>query len=285
MEKYYKFAGVELSVSIPEQWMYKDEKKMAEFRVDSVDNPESFRFELVKNLQSPAGKLVAAYPDYCVYQQKDEEIYYVGSVQSGWENAYIRAVHCGKKHCVQIKTGEYIKAVSEKAVLNSLRAEHLVVGAGGFILHASYIEVDGKAILFTAPSEIGKSTQADLWCKYRQARIINGDRTAVRLENGEAFAAGIPFSGSSKFCKNGTFPLAAIVYLQQAPITTIRKLEGAESFRKIWEGCTVNLWDQKDVKCVVDTVQNLINRVPVYQLSGTADESAVIALEEALKEV
>ena len=31
------------------------------------------------------------------------------------------------------------------------------------ILHASYIDWDGSAILFTGPSGTGKSTQAELW--------------------------------------------------------------------------------------------------------------------------
>ncbi|WP_370839368.1 hypothetical protein [Intestinibacter bartlettii] len=33
-----------------------------------------------------------------------------------------------------------------------------------------------KGILFSAPSGTGKSTQADLWEKYENAEIINGDR-------------------------------------------------------------------------------------------------------------
>ena len=49
-----------------------------------------------------------------------------------------------------------------------------------FILHSAYICVNGKAVLFTAPSGGGKSTQAKLWADHRGARTINGDRTLLQ---------------------------------------------------------------------------------------------------------
>ena len=41
----------------------------------------------------------------------------------------------------------------------------------GIILHSSFINFENKAILFSAPSGTGKSTQADLWKKYKNAEI------------------------------------------------------------------------------------------------------------------
>ena len=142
--------------------------------------------------------------------------------------------------------------------------------------------MDGKAILFTAPSETGKSTQADLWHRLRGAAIHNGDRSAVRWQDGRAYACGVPFAGSSQICENVTLPLAAIVYLRQAPETTIRRLRGAESFRCLWEGCSVNTWDRADVDRISETVLQVLTAVPVFELACTPDESAILALEGVL---
>jgi hypothetical protein len=114
--------------------------------------------------------------------------------------------------------------------------------------------------------------------------VINGDRSAVRLVDGEVCACGIPFAGSSNICKNITLPLGAIVYLKQAPRNQIRRLRGAEAFRKVWEGCSVNTWDKADVAAVSETVQQVVCAVPVYELACTADEQAVKILEEALRQ-
>lgn len=284
MEKYYRFAGVEIAVSIPAERMYDDDRGLAPFRVPEVVEPHRFSFEIVEQFSPPGGEQMAEFPGYRVYRQGEGNVRYIGSVAQGWQNGYIRAEHQGKKHAVQLKASQFQGKIGVKTVLNALEAEHLVVQAGGFILHSSFIEWKGKAILFTAPSETGKSTQADLWRSLRGAQIINGDRAAVQIVNAEVQAAGIPFAGSSQYCENRTLPLAAIVYLKQAPATTICTLQGMEAFRRVWEGVSVNTWNREDVNLALSAVQQVIGQVPVFELACTPDESAVNALEQSLRE-
>lgn len=281
MKRLYAFAGVEISVELPPERMYSEERHLAPFRVDTVAAPHCFRFEIVPSLTPPAGDFAAQTGEFTVYREEKAWVRYVGpSAQP-----YIRAKHQGKDHQVQLLAESFPGTVGTKTVLNAMAAEHLVVEAGGVILHCSYIDWKGKAILFTAPSETGKSTQAELWRVHRGAEIINGDRAAMRYIAGNATAAGIPFSGSSTYCENRELPLAAIVFLGQAPVTAIRRLKGFEAFRRVWEGCSVNSWDREDMTRASDTVTNILSRVPVFELRCTPDESAVIALERALQEV
>ena len=211
MEKYYKFSGVEIAVSIKDEWMYEDDRSLKAFRVDHVDEPHYFKYELEEKLKEPVGEKLASFPDYIVYGKEKKRIRYIGVVSNGWQGAYIRAEHDGRKHHIQMKLGQQ-KSIGVKTVLNAMETEHLLIENNGIVLHASYIEWNNKAILFTAPSGNGKSTQADLWASHRQAEIINGDRAVIRIIDGKIFADGIPFSGSSTYCKNRTLPLAAIEY-------------------------------------------------------------------------
>ena len=282
MEKYYCFAGVEISVCIPDKWMYENDRQLAPFRVTQVEKPERFIFEPVEALSAPTGRLEVLLPGVRVYREDEGYVRYIGSVENGWEHGYIR-VSCGdKEHHVQVRVNDRIPYIGAKTVLNALMGEHLVAEHHGFVFHCSYIDYEGKAILFTAPSGTGKSTQAELWREYRGADIINGDRAAV-CRNGGLFAQGIPFSGSSAYCVNRTLPLTAIVYLSQAPSTGIRKLRGMEAFSRIWEGVSVNAWDRRDVERVSDVVLQVATEIPVYHLACTPDESAVNALEDALR--
>ena len=155
--------------------------------------------------------------------------------------------------------------------------------AGGVILHAAYIAWEEKAILFTAPSGTGKSTQAELWRTYRNAEIINGDRAVILPREGALWAGGLPFAGSSRYCKDRTLPLAAVVYLKQAPETSIRSLKGLEAVRRIWEGVCVNSWNRQDVDTAMGLVEALLGQVPVLELACTPDETAVNALESHLR--
>lgn len=282
MVKYYRFAGVEVAVDIPDIWMYEDDRQLAPFRVQQADNPYIFWFKPVDSLMPPNGKPETVIPGVCVYQENGHDIRYIGSVEDSWEKAYIRAEHREKESYVQVKVSEKINRIGVKTALNAMGAEHLIAKAGGFLFHCAYIDYGGKAILFTAPSGTGKSTQAELWVQYREAEIINGDRAAVCVRDG-VFAEGIPFCGSSSYCSNRTLPLTAIVYLSQAPETSIRKLRGVEAFSKIWEGVSVNTWITEDMEAVSTAVLRVATEIPVYHLACTPDESAVIALEEALR--
>lgn len=278
MRRFYRFAGLEFQVEMQESCAYEDERHLAAFRADSCENPHIFRFDRMEELTPPAGNCEVMQPNFRIYPLEEGHVRYIGG-----EVPYIRAEHHGKQHTVQVKKNSYTDCIGVKTVLESMEIEHLIARNQGFIFHCSYIDHNGRAILFTAPSGTGKSTQADLWAKYRGTEIINGDRAAIRLAEGKLLAEGIPFAGSSQYCKNRSLPIKAIVYLGQAPKTTIRKLQGYEAFSKIWEGVSVNTWDREDLERVSAVVQKVAAEIPIYHMPCTPDESAVLALEEALR--
>ena len=282
MNKLYNIAGVELEVRASEDIIYSDEKKLSEFRVEDVLNPHIYTFDVVEMLDEPEGALVAQYPNYCVYNLGDIYQRYIGTCGAGWENANIRVTHNKRNHSVQVKKSEYFDRITAKTLLNSMAAENMVLEANGVVIHGSFIEHKGKAILFTAPSGTGKSTQAELWKKHRNAKIINGDRAVVRLVGDKAFACGIPFAGSSKYCENAMLSIEAIVCLKQSPLTTIKRLDSLSSFRQIWEECTINTWNSVDVEKAINILIDIIGQIPVFELACTPDESAIIALENEL---
>lgn len=284
MQKHYCFAGVEITVDIPDDRMYAQDRSLEAFRVEAVRDPHVFTFDTVEVLEAPEGEWTATLPGLRVYRDGNRHITYVGAAEENWENSYLRVLHEGKSHQVQVRAAVYPGRIGVKAVLNSLEAERLVTQAHGFVFHCSYIAVGDRAILFTAPSGTGKSTQADLWHALRGAEIINGDRAVIRCPDHRVMACGIPFSGSSSYCGNRELEIAAIVYLGQAPVTSIRRLRGYTAFARIWEGCSVNTWETKEMARVSDLAARVAASVPVYYLPCTPDESAVKALENALRE-
>lgn len=279
MKKFYRFAGIDLEIDIPDAWMYECDRYLAPFRVGSAKDPYVFRFEMVPELLPPAGECLA---NTCSMRVYPDGTRYIGTVEKSWERGYMQVIPNGRHHRVLLKSSNFLGGIGVNQVLTALGAEHLMAQNGGFVFHCSFVAVNGKAILFTAPSGTGKSTQADLWNRHRGAPIYNGDRSVIRWENGQAYACGIPFAGSSQICENVTLPLGAIVYLRQAPKTTIRRLRGAESFRSLWEGCSVNTWDRADVDRISETVMQVLSSVPVFELACTPDESAIVALEGVL---
>lgn len=156
--------------------------------------------------------------------------------------------------------------------------EELLMQNNRFILHSSLISTDFGGVLFTGPSGIGKSTQADLWIKYMGARLINGDRSIIRPGQHGWLAAGSPYAGSSNCFVNESVPIKAIVVLEHGDVCTLDKLNQLEAFQEIYSGTTINFWNEGYVKNACDLIEKLVSQVPVYRLTCTPDEHAVETL-------
>lgn len=151
------------------------------------------------------------------------------------------------------------------------------------ILHSSFVRTEYGGILFTGPSGIGKSTQADLWCQYKRALLINGDRTILRKINGSWTGFGSPYAGSSRCFVNESEPVSAVAVLEQGENCEIQKLSQAEAFRKVYSGLTVNMWNPEYVERITAVTAEFVAEIPVYRMVCTPDRRAVEVLEDILR--
>lgn len=170
----------------------------------------------------------------------------------------------GKKHVNDVsKCFDYVGL--EEVLINNWR----------FILHSSLISTPFGGVLFSGPSGIGKSTQADLWIQHQGARLINGDRSIFHKKENRWFAYGSPYAGSSRCFVNEGIPVAAIVVLKQGETCQLERLNDAEAFRYLYSETTVNVWNSGFVQRVCNLVENVVAQVPVYQFTCTPNKKAV----------
>lgn len=168
-------------------------------------------------------------------------------------------------------------------VISGMMIESLLLARESAILHSSVIAVDGQAILFTAPSGTGKSTQAELWRRYRNAEVLNGDRALLRFINGKPVACGLPFAGTSGICHNFELPIRAIVVLSQANENQLEIMHPTAAVRALLSQISLHKWHAQDVPCAVGISLRLTECLPIYHLACLPEESAVACLEAAMK--
>lgn len=278
MNRFFDIAGSIVRVDGEEKDLPQEDGILAPFAVKAERWDRRIDCKIVRSIAAPEGELVFEDQERCVYQSGETFRSIIGTPA----NPYAQVTRRGKETLLEVRRFSALNRIPSKSIAMALEAEHLIVERGGFLLHSSHIAYKGGAILFTAASQTGKSTQAELWHTLRGAEIINGDRTAV-CRDGDQFAAyGIPFSGSSGISKKSKLPVKAIVCLAQSPQTGISRISGAMAFRRIWEGCSFHVWNRKDVEACSRTVMDAVSRIPIYFLACTPDESAVRALEEVL---
>ena len=173
----------------------------------------------------------------------------------------------------------------DRTLMGLFSLEHYYLACNAFLLHSSYIIHEGEAIIFTAPSGTGKSTQADLWKRYADADIINGDRTLLSYHNNQWHANGFPVCGSSDICHNRTAPIKAIVCLNKAPENKILKRSKLQLFHLLYSQSINNSWNAEDTTLLTNHLSSLLDTVPVYDYYCTKEEDAVTYLKNILESI
>ena len=279
--KNYEIGGVPFSVETP--FEYEEKEPYSLFSADSSEGAVRYVFSIGDNLPEPAGRLLYEDQNYRAYTNDGYIYRYAGFYANGREltppYALIKYGVDRDKYIEVTLSGNTNIPKNSAFIFKCLCIEHLLTSDGALILHSSYIKTDRGSVLFTAPSGTGKSTQAELWRKYRGAKVVNGDCSVVRVTGNKAETFGIPFSGTSGICFNESAPLRAIVYLTQAPENRIERIGGMRAFGSLMEGLKANTWNLRDAEAAADSLAAAVKCVPIFKLDCLPDESAVAALE------
>lgn len=191
-------------------------------------------------------------------------------------------------HILKSESGELMLADEEWEnctvfAQNSNRTDHALPLAaicsrlshlGTLFMHASVVDLGGRGIIFAGYSGVGKTTQAQLWQRYRGARIINGDKAFVRYKDGEFFAYGSPWKGSSEYCLNEKTALKGIVVLRQSTENKITQLDCAKAVEFFMPHVFLPHWDTRCLQASLSTLDKLTQDVPMWLLECRPDEAA-----------
>jgi len=150
-----------------------------------------------------------------------------------------------------------------------------LIEKSGLLLHASAVEMDGEAYLFSANSGTGKSTHTALWLKNfgDRACIINDDKPAIRLLEDGVFVYGTPWSGKSDLNLNRKVPLRGICFLERGATNEIESLAPSEAITRIFEQ-TVRPKERRLATLLLSHMDRLLRTVPIWKLRCNMEDEA-----------
>ena len=188
-------------------------------------------------------------------------------VNSTWDHARITLLENGNAGLLGLLSGLLLTHLSTR---------------GGMLFHASLVETKEGGILFTGPSGIGKTTQAELWQKYRNGIIINGDMVFIHCKGGKYYGCGSPWHGSSPYCENRQVEIKGIIVLKKRMENEIRPLYGGELLQSMMDAVFLPGWYPEGAAAVCDNLAGFLAHTPVYELGCRPDMEAVALLERTL---
>lgn len=148
----------------------------------------------------------------------------------------------------------------------------------GMLLHASAVAMDGMAYLFSGPSGMGKSTHTRLWQQQfgAAAQVFNDDKPALRLLDGHWYAYGTPWCGKDGINQNRKVPLGGICFLKRSDENRMRRLSAAEAVPLLFGQTIYRLQKPENALRLMDTVDALVRRIPIFELECLPDPEAAI---------
>ncbi len=176
--------------------------------------------------------------------------------------------------------GARVRGIDEWFIRVAL--ECLLARRGYVSLHAAAVEMEGKAIAFTGPSGMGKSTRARAWMEEMGAKLINGDRPLIDVRKLELYGA--PWDGKEQCFRNVHYPLAAICEVRRSQTTYLRAMGFAQRRNLLMRQCFMPMWDTETSAVQIANIARLAAEAEIVRAFSGPDGKDARAVRIALQD-
>lgn len=283
---YFEIAGLVLAIDTKGQYLHpelndfrlsEDRKKAADVTIRFCLDEELPVYPEKKVLQA---KLLTVYEDECRYL--------ISYYESGCVKCY--TVEKGSAESVIYLQGTLEKELTEQEkeyLMYSIRDAFFfyLQKNGKIAVHSASIVYQEKVWLFAASSGTGKSTHVSLWQSAGyDIDMFNGDVTVCFEKDGAAYAAGIPWCGTSHIYVNKILPLGGILFLQRSCHDEAGKIGLFESVLRLNARCLTPNWDRELMDRNLEIVQKVAPLVKTGVLYCTPTENAAEVAKKYIDE-
>ncbi len=193
-------------------------------------------------------------------------------------------VYCSRQY-IQKKNGKTIILNPVRYPLDQLLIMYSLAQHQGAVIHAAGIEMNGKGFIFAGPSGAGKSTLARLFNAARNpnnlgAAVLSDERIVTRKIDGLFKAYGTPWHGEEGTTRNKSVPLSGIFFLNHARENKVTPLNPQQALDKLLKVTSIPWYDREVMPGILRFCDDLLTRVPLFELHFTPGLAAVSFLEK-----
>ena len=197
---------------------------------------------------------------------------------TSWEKFQVSIKNLSVKKCFITISKDYVLLENDIYIL----CANVLLTKGVLHLHSSFVLYKDKALVFTGPSGIGKTTQAELWRDFQGALIVNGDACLLRRMEDGWHAFGTPVHGSSPYCENREAPLSALVVLKQGRENRLERLDAFSALSECLPEFYRPRMDPETEDTFWKAADSLFREIPVYKLTCRPDREATELVKETI---
>ncbi len=154
---------------------------------------------------------------------------------------------------------------------------------GILAVHSSSLIYNNKAYLFSASSGTGKTTHTNMWVAQYGVEILDGDVTAICIEDGEPIAYGLPWCGTSKRYLNKRILLGGIIFLSRSSHNSVSKLTPFEAILRLTARCFTPTWTKELTNLNLSIAESLVVKTRCCLLNCLPNQEAVNTMKDYIE--
>jgi len=164
--------------------------------------------------------------------------------------------------------------------LDQLLVIHILSQKDGALVHAAGVHFREKGYIFPGRSGAGKSTISNQFAGRKLWELLSDDRIAIRKMNNTFMAYGTPWAGEAGIAENKKTILSGIFFLHQGSENVIKEISPGEAFERLMPVTSVPWYDEGMMTGVLSLCEDMVSRIPSFDLFFRPDSEIVNLLEE-----
>lgn len=175
---------------------------------------------------------------------------------------------------------------AEVLLIHKRVSTYLLENKDGFLFHSSSIKVGDKAVIFTAKSGTGKSTQARHWkeCFDGEVTYVNDDKPFIRLVDGTFYVYGSPWNGKHRLGANVKAPVGAVCFLFRGDVDRVEKISSFEAI-PLFLNQTLGFCEDENRLKVLSLLDKLLKSVKTYKIYCTDTKESAKIIRKGLEKL
>lgn len=197
-----------------------------------------------------------------------------------WIDSSYKKIHivCNKKvHEISLLKDE---------IFHAFRMPFLMLARtnGLYAIHSASVLYQNKAILFSALSGTGKSTQAKHWTNGLFATDINGDVNLIGMNGNIPTVYGIPWCGTSDIYTTESHELGHIVYIKRSTTNHVEYLDENEGLLTLSKRNITLMLTADHIHQFFSDMKQLCKKISFCELHCTQEADSQKVLQQFIDE-
>ena len=275
----YRIAGINIAITTATETYFKN--NLDAYKISSeIPVTHTLKTLITDDLSVPEGTIIATHKNRETRLTNTHEI----TIAYDTNDQVKTIIACRldfKEVTISLVKHRHKNLDEQEYLLTGMFFLEMALLEGKLAIHASAIEYNNHALLFSANSGVGKTTHRKYWQENFNVRIINDDKPLLYKQRNQWVVSGTPWSGKETINTNITVPLKAIIFIEQSHSNKVYQTPQKDRLKRVMNH-TLRPRNHILLEPSIALMDDLIQTAPMYHAHLTHSAQSVQPIYDIL---